>query len=126
MFFERTLMFHCKLAVIVFSALLVAASAAAQKLDDASTVAGVSLAQMCVTAPLRTRMGHESQPAATATLRMPQTCRVAREDAPPARDPRAWSPLGLPEPPAWMVWLFGVAAAAVIAVRRGRGDGFWE
>jgi len=119
-------MFHPKLAVIALFALLVAATAAAQTSDDACTVAGVSLAPVCMTAPLRTRAGYLSQADALAALRAPQTCHAPRKEAPPSPELRSWSLLGLPEPRAWMVWLIGVAAAAVIALRRAHGDGFWE
>jgi len=33
---------------------------------------------------------------------------------------------GVPEPPDWMVWLCGIAVAAVIALRRIRGRGLGE
>jgi hypothetical protein len=45
-------------------------------------------------------------------------------DAQPSRPERG--PLPVPEPPEWMVWLCGIAVAAVIALRRLRGDGLSE
>ena len=118
-------MSHTKLALIALSALVVATVAAAQTIDDACTVAGVSLAPVCVSPPPRTRAGYSSQADAVAALRTTQSCRAPRE-APPTSDARSWAALGLPQPRAWMVWLIGIAAAAVIALRRAQGDGFWE
>ena len=117
-------MSYSKLPVIAFAALLIATSAAAQTIDDACTVAGVSLSPVCATAPSRPRI--PSQADAIAALRGPQTCRAPRKETSSAAESRSWALLGLPEPSAWMVWLIGIAAAAVIALRRAHGDGFWE
>ncbi|HJR69763.1 MAG TPA: hypothetical protein VKA43_06965 [Gammaproteobacteria bacterium] len=39
----------------------------------------------------------------------------------PARNTHVRWPVSAPEPPDWMVWLCGIAVAAVIALRRIRG-----
>src|SRR5262249_43232565 len=120
-------MSHCKDAVIVFFSLLVAGWASAQTLDDACSLAGASLSQVCASSSARGRTNYAAQPDVSASLRgvqATQVCRAPRKEA--ARDSQSWSLLGLPEPRSWMVWLFGIAAAAVIALRRGRDAGFWE
>ena len=122
-------MSYCKDAVIVFFALVIAGTASAQSIDDACSLAGAPLSQVCASSALRGRATYAAQPDVSTALRpvqSTQVCRAPRKESVAARDLQSWSQLGLPEPRSWMVWLFGIAAAAVIAVRRGRDAGFWE
>jgi hypothetical protein len=106
-------MWRCTMAVVFFG-LAVTSPATPQAVDGAQVVA--SLAELDLPASrVRTCPSPE---APDASCHRPFE---AQDDAMPARNaPFRW-PVSAPEPPDWMVWLCGIAVAAVIALRRIRG-----
>jgi hypothetical protein len=111
-------MWSCTLLVVLFGLIFVS-PVASQAGEGAQVVA--SLAELELRAPYaRTCPDHEPP---EASCHGPLE---AHGDALPSRDAPASWPVSVPEPPDWMVWLCGIAVAAVIAVRRIRGRGLPE
>jgi hypothetical protein len=112
-------MWRCTLVVVLFG-LGLASPAASQAVDGAQTVA--SLAELELPARHARMCPTPAEPPEASCDRVLE----AQGAAPPPQDARSSWPVRAPEPPDWMVWLCGIAVAAVIAVRRVRGRGLFE
>ena len=111
-------MWRCPLVVVLFG-LVFASPAAAQAVEGAQVVA--SLAELELPAR-HARTCPSPEPPEASCDRLLEV----QGDALPSQNARVSWPARVPEPPDWMVWLCGIAVAAVIAVRRVRGRGLFE
>jgi hypothetical protein len=97
--------------------LLFAPPAAAQGIDAAEGVAGLTE----VPPPSARVCPRSDAPDASCHV-----AHAAQRDAPYARNEPEPAAERVPEPADWTVWLCGIAIAGVIAVRRLRGGGLTE
>jgi hypothetical protein len=111
-------MWRRTLVVVLFGPIFVS-PAASQPGERPPVVA--SLAEVELRAPHTRTCPSPEPPTASCHSQL-----EVQRDALPSRNARASWPLRVPEPPDWMVWLCGIAVAAVIAVRRIRGHGLHE
>jgi len=111
-------MWRCTLVVVLFG--LVFVSPVASQAVDGANVA--SLAELDLPGR-RARTCPTPEPPEASCHRLPDE---VQGDALQSQNADFHWPVRAPEPPDWMVWLCGIAVAAVIAVRRVRGRGLFE